>query len=118
MSVLQFLHPVVAKTRRTPPDGNIAVLESELVHRIVASQPAKLERRRQTQRHGDDWMGEIALVFVLVERQARTRLVAVDQACIGAELGIAGHRRRGPARLRKQSGMGGQGLPVSGSMRS
>jgi hypothetical protein len=40
-------------------------------------------------------MGKIAFVLVLVKRQARAGLIAIDQACVGAELWIAGFRRCG-----------------------
>src|SRR5262245_60319769 len=62
---------------------------------VVALLTAELECCRQTQRYGDDRIGEIALVLVLMERQARTRLIAIDEACVGTKLRIAGFRCRG-----------------------
>lgn len=78
MTVLQLRHAVVAKARRTAPDGNIAVPQSELPHWVIALQAAELQRRRQTQRHGDDRISEIALVLVLMKGQERARLIAID----------------------------------------
>src|SRR4029450_9414099 len=78
-----------------------------LPDRVVALQAAELERPRQTQGHGDDRTGVVVLVLVLVKRQARTRLVAIDQARIGAELRIAGLRRRDD-RQRKETGRHGR----------
>jgi hypothetical protein len=74
--------------------------ERELLHRVVSLQAAELEYRRQTQRDGNDRIGEVALVLVLVERQTRTRLVAVDQACVGTKLRIAGFPRGGGRELK------------------
>lgn len=89
-AILQLRHAVIAKARRAAPHGDIAMPESELIHRVVSLQASELEYRRQTQRHGNDRIGEVALVLVLVQRQVRTRLIAVDQACVGTKLRIAG----------------------------
>jgi hypothetical protein len=68
-----------------------------------------------TKRDGDDRVGEIALVLVLVKRQARAGLIAIDQAHVGAKLWMSASVAAATARSRKQSGKGGQGLAVSGS---
>lgn len=48
------------------------------------------EDRGQPQRHRHDGRAQVLLVAVLVQRQARTRQIAVDQAGIGNEAVIAG----------------------------
>jgi hypothetical protein len=68
-----------------------------------------------TKRDGDDRIGEIALVPVLVKRQARAGLIAIDQARVGAKLRMSASVAAATARSRKQSRKGGQGLAVSGS---
>jgi hypothetical protein len=69
---------------------------------------AEHEGRRQAERDRDDRLREVPLVTVLVQRQARTGLVEIDQAGIGIERGesrfagrhdseVAQHRwHRGP----------------------
>src|SRR5262245_26563108 len=69
--------------------------ERKLLHAVVALLTAELECCRQTQRYGDNRIGEIALVLVLMKRQARTRLIAIDEACVWTKLRIAGFPRRG-----------------------
>jgi hypothetical protein len=86
---------MIAKTRRPTPNRNVAVPESELLYRVGSPEAAEMERRRQTQRHGDDRIVEIALILVLVKREARARPIAIDQTCVRAEPPITGFRRRG-----------------------
>src|SRR5260370_461378 len=114
LALLQFGYAVVPKPRRTAPHRHIAVPDREFPHAIAAFQPAELEGGRQPQRHGDDWVRVVALVFVLMQRQPGAGLVTVDQACIGRETRVAGilrgaarqspeavrHRRPWPAALR------------------
>ena len=102
LAILQHCNAVVAEPRRRPaPDRNVTVTQRVFLYRIGALRPAELEGRGQAERSGNDRIGEIALVLVLVQRQPRAGLVPVDQAGIGPEAGISG-----------------QGLPDSGSFRS
>ena len=86
-------HAVVAQPRRSAPHDHVAVHERHALALVVARRAAEQKHCGQAERDRDDRRTEIALVFVLVQRQPRAGIVAIDQACIGLEVGKAGARR-------------------------
>jgi hypothetical protein len=55
--------------------------------RFVSSlQTAKKKSRRQAQRDRDNGLRKIALIFVLMQRQSRARLIPIDKARIRGEV--------------------------------
>ena len=117
-TVLERGDAVVKEPRRAAPDGDVAMAKRISGDRIAALQAAELEDGQQPERDRDDRLREIALVPVLMQRQPGTRLVAVDQAGVRREVLIARFRGGLGREAQKKSGMSGQGLPVSGSLRS
>src|ERR1700761_1675980 len=73
-------HTMEEQPRRAAPDHDIAVLQPVANGLVRSLQATEHEDRRQAQRHRDDRRGEILLIAVLMQRHARTGLVAVDQA--------------------------------------
>ena len=116
LAILQHCNAVAAEPRRPAPDRNVTVTQRVFLYRIGALQSAELEGRGQAARNENDWIGEIALVLVMVQRQPRAGPVPVDQAGVGSEVGVAG--LRGRLGRRKEAGISGQGLPDPGSFRS
>src|SRR5258707_15175714 len=95
--------PMKGEPRRAAPHRDIAALEPESARPVVAAQAAEQENRGQAERHRHDRAIEGPLVLVLMQRQPRTGLIAVDQAGIGYEAVEARRRRSAGGEVRKQS---------------
>src|SRR5689334_15094126 len=93
----QRQHTVITQPRRTAPDHDIAVLERDALRAIGAAQPAEQERGGESERYGDDRLSVIALVAVLMQRQACPRLIAIDEAGVRIEIIEPRLRRRVPS---------------------
>src|SRR5213593_3089384 len=85
MSWLERHDAVIPKSGGTSPDHHVAVSQRDATWRIRSTEPAEQEDGRQSERDRHDRRGEILLVLVLVERQAGSRLVSVDEARVGSE---------------------------------
>jgi hypothetical protein len=103
-------HAVIAQTVGSAPDERVAVPEQQALRLVRAPGAAEQEHRRQAERDRDDGRGEIALVAVLVQRQARAGGIAVDQAGIGDKARESGLQRRALRELGKSLGQRRQGL--------
>ena len=90
----QRRHAVVAQPAGPAPNDDVAVREGHAQRSLVALQSTEQEHRRHAERHRDDRLREVPLVFVLMQRQPRAGLVAIDEAGIGRETGEARSRRR------------------------
>ena len=88
---------------RAAPHEHIAMLQRYAAIRVAASVSTPEKQRRQSERQRDDRHAEISLVAVLVQGQARTRRIAIEQA--GVRIGP----RREACRL---LGIGGQSQPA------
>ena len=86
-SRLQRRDTVIAKAARSAEHDDVAMLENDALHLILALLPAEQKGRRHAERHGDDRLAEVALVLILMQREARARLVTIDEARIGREAG-------------------------------
>ena len=115
---LDRLNSVEPEPRRAAPNGDVTVTQRVFGDRIGPFQAPELEDGRQSERDRDDRFCEVALVPVLMQRQPRARLVAVDQAGVRREVLISASAAASAARRRKESGMSGQAFLVSGSLRS
>src|SRR5262245_23225682 len=80
---------VEREPRGPAPDDDVTALEPHAAGAILASRAAEEKDRWQAERDGDDRCGEVALVAILMQRQPRAGLVAVDQARVGLEARIA-----------------------------
>src|SRR5580704_9633566 len=92
LTVLQRQHAVVAQPRGTAPDDDIAVRERHPARLFRATCTAKEKYRGQSERDGHDRRLQVALIAILMQRQTRSGLVAVDETRIGRE---AAKARRG-----------------------
>ena len=79
-------HAVVAKARRGAPDDDVAVAKRHAHRPIRALQAAEEKRCRKSERDGHDRRVEVALVAILMQREAGAGNVAVDEACVGFEV--------------------------------
>src|SRR5262249_56981746 len=82
---------------RATPDDDVAMLERDPLRTIRSLLTAEQEYGRQTQRHRDDGRTVVAFVAVLVEGQARTGNVAIDEAGVRSET-LEARRLRRPGR--------------------
>jgi hypothetical protein len=81
--------------------------------------PPKEKDRGQAERRETIGWAEVALVLVLVERQARARVVAIHEARIGLEVREACARCGVAQRANRNArGRAGHGNPVAGSAAS
>ena len=103
---------VEAQPRRTAPHHHIAMLQQHALHGVAALEAAELKYRRQTERNGNDRLAQIFLIFILMQRQLRARLIAIDQTGVGLKVLKARLLRRRQRRARNASGIGGQRRPV------
>src|SRR5688572_4816472 len=85
--LLQRRDTVVPEAARPAPHDAVAVRELEPPRPLAALQAAEQEHGRNAERDRDDWLPPIALVLVLVQRQARAGLVPIDQTSVRRELG-------------------------------
>ena len=106
LALLQGQNAVIEQPRRPAPDHDIAMEERHPQCLVAPAGTAELEDRRQAEGHRDDGMVVISLVLVLMQRESRPGLVAIDQAGIGAEAleaGLRRHRPRQPEEHLRQS---------------
>lgn len=80
---------VKVQAGRAAPHRDIAMNESNPPWPIDASGPTKEKHRGQAKGDRHDGFVEVLLVLVLMESQARARLVAIYQARVGSEVGVA-----------------------------
>jgi hypothetical protein len=81
LAVLQGEHAMEAKARRATSHDHVSMAEPYAMHGITTVKAAELKRRRQAKRDRHDRLCEIALVPVLMKRQAcRGRLRATMEA--------------------------------------
>ncbi len=92
------------------PHHHVAMRERHALDRVAAREPAELEHRRHAQRHRNDRRAMVAFVAVLVQREPRAGLVAVDQAGIGPEAREARRLGRLAREPRERGGHRGPGL--------
>src|SRR5439155_2968972 len=85
MSLLERHDAVIPKSGGTSPDHHVAVSQRDATWRIGSMESAEQEDGRQSERDRHDRRLEVPLVLVLVERQAGSRLVSVDEARVGSE---------------------------------
>src|SRR5262245_66437664 len=78
---------VIAQARGSAPHHDVAVNQTDRLRSIGAALAAEEKDGRQAQRYRDDGRRVVALVLVLVEREAGAGLVAVDEARVGREAG-------------------------------
>ena len=86
---LQHADTMIGEARRATPDHHIAILQAVPFDRVAAIDAAELEDSWQAQRYRDDGRGEILFVAILMQRQFTAGLIAIDEAGIGREAGIA-----------------------------
>src|SRR5437763_13536766 len=79
--------------RRSAPYYDVAVRELEASGLIGSFETTEQEDRWDSERDGNDWLGEIFLVLVLMRRKARTDLVAINETCIRHEFRKSSFRR-------------------------
>ncbi len=97
---------------------HVAMTERVFGDRIGALETAKLENRRQSEGYRDDRVSKVPFVPILVQRQARTGLISIDQASVRTKLWKPASTAAETARARKHEGISGQVLPLSGSVAS
>jgi hypothetical protein len=95
-------HAVIAEPRGTAPDHYVAVHEPHPHRRALAGEPAEQEHRRDAEGHRDDRRRKVPFVAVLVQGQARARLVAIDQARVRLEGLVTGGRGGGARQLEER----------------
>ena len=87
-------HPVIPQSRLAAEHEAIARLEQDLLHRILALQPAEQESRAVADREGDHRRTRCqrlrALVLVLVQPHPARRGVPIDDAEVGEEVEAGG----------------------------
>lgn len=82
-------YAVKAHTRRSAPDDYVAVLQQDALGGIGALQAAQQEYAIKTERNGDDGLGHVALMAVLMDTEFDACFVAIDMAGVWAEEGKA-----------------------------
>src|SRR5271169_1514008 len=108
LGLLQRQHSVIAKPRWPAPDDHVTVVHWNPPSLISSIHSTEEKYRGNSERYGSYWRSKIPLILILMQRQLRSRLVAVHQAGIGHEPGEArfcgrvlrklqkGSRHRGP----------------------
>jgi len=86
MAWLERQHAVKAHARWATPHNHITVFQQHPLYLIGALNAAEQEDALEPQRDGDDGLGHVNLMPVLVQAQLDTRFVAVDVAAIRPEL--------------------------------
>ena len=90
LAALQLGHAVMGEARHAAPHHHIAMPHQKALHRIATLWTTKLEGGQQTQRYRDNRVRIVSLVPILVQCQPAAWRIAVDQARIWHETGIAG----------------------------
>src|SRR6185312_1648399 len=97
----QGQHAVMAQPRRAAPYDHVAMCQRHAQLSIGSLQATEQEYRRNAQRDRHDRLAQITLVAILMQAQARTCLVAIDQTGVRHEAGKAGMRGGGPGQLQE-----------------
>jgi hypothetical protein len=100
------------------PDNYVAVRQFDADCFVGSVQAAKQEDGWDSERHRDDGLVKVLLVFVLMQRHFCARHIMIDQTGIGHEVTESGLHRCAVASRRNASGIGGQARPLTGSMGS
>ncbi|OMP13661.1 hypothetical protein COLO4_01197, partial [Corchorus olitorius] len=87
--VFERCDAVITQAIRPAPDDNITVKQGNALRLVGTAMAAKQEDGRHAERHGDDRRAVILLVFVLMQRHARARHIAVDEARVRRKAGKA-----------------------------
>jgi len=82
MAWLERQHAVKAHARRAAPDDDVTMFQQDALGCIGALQAAEQKDALEAERDGDDGLGHIALVAVLMNAEFDACLVAVDVAGI------------------------------------
>lgn len=82
-------YTVVDETGGASPDGYVAVLDADAARSVGSAEGSEEKGGGKAEGDGDDGLGVVLLVFVLVEREACAGFVAVDEAGVGFEVGEA-----------------------------
>jgi hypothetical protein len=89
LAFLRRQHSVIAKPRWSTPDNHVTVLYRDSLGLVRSIHSTEEKYRRNAERYRNDWCSKIPLVLILMQRKLRSRLVAVQQAGVGHELGEA-----------------------------
>src|SRR5580700_4205144 len=89
LGFLQRQNSVIAKPRRSTPDDDVPVAHWNPPGLVGSIHSTEEKYRGNAEGYRNDRRGKIALVFILMQRKLRSRLVAVHQAGIGHEPGEA-----------------------------
>ncbi len=85
-AILQRRNAVIAQPGGTSPDKYISMYDLNALCLVSPLQSTEEEGCGQSQRDGDYRLREIALIFVLVQRQSRAGFISIDQARIRDEV--------------------------------
>src|SRR5581483_5984809 len=103
---------MVIRARGAAPDDDVAAREPNAPRAHVALGASEKEYGRQPERHGYDGRAEVALVLVLMQRQSRAALVAIDETTVGSKAFESRRSGGGAGERRKGAGHGGPGTPT------
>src|SRR5690348_1812189 len=95
---------VIAKARRAAPDDDVAMPKRKTPWPFRTPQPAEEEHCGKTERDRHDRRTEIALVAILMQRESRARIVAIDEARVGDEAFESCASRRLRRKLHERDG--------------
>ena len=118
MACLEWQHAVISQPRGSAPNSYVAMRQLHADCCICPVEAAEQECGGESQRHGDDRLVEISLVLVLMQRQSCTGVVPIDQTGVGYEFFETCLAAAFLANVRKDSGIGGHGRLLSGSIGS
>ena len=91
-AVFERVYSVIAQSRWSTPNKNIAMRYRHTNRLFGSLQAAKQEDGRKPQRYRDDRLVEVVLILILMESEPRSRLVAVDKACVWGEVRVSSLR--------------------------
>src|SRR5215470_9875077 len=75
-----------AEPRRSAPNYDVAMAQFDAFRFVGAVLATEQKDRRNAERYRYDRLGEILLVFVLMKREPRAGLIAIDEASIGKKV--------------------------------
>src|SRR2546421_2679621 len=76
---------MICKSRTAAPNHHVCTAKTNAPHAIATMIAAEEKHRRQAERDGHDRLAEITLILVLMQREARTGGIPVDEAAIRLE---------------------------------
>ena len=100
---------MVREARRTAPHYDVPVLQRQAIRPVGTLQTTEQERCAQSQRQRHDGRREIPLIPILMQRHARTGLIAVDETDIRPQAREARKRRVTLRELTERLGQSGPG---------